>query len=113
STEPWGKKFVRKFKENPFVPIGATATVAALVMAVVKSQQGDSQKVNYWMRARVGFQFSTIVAIAVGAYLVGDTKQQREARAQADNDAVLAQAAAERAEFAQRLQAAEEAQKVE
>jgi len=68
---------------------------------------------NYWLRARVVFQGLTIAAIVGGSYAYGQTKQQKEARAAAEQDAVLATASKERAEFQERLRAAEEAHLLE
>lgn len=82
-------------------------------MSFVKMRQGESQKMNYWMRARVVFQATTVAALAIGAYALGQTKQQKEARARDENEAVLAKAAQERAEFWDRLAAAEEAERQE
>lgn len=82
-------------------------------MSFVKMRQGQSQNMNYWMRARVVFQATTVAALAIGAYALGQTKQQKEAAARGDNEAVLAQAAQERAEFWDRLAAAEEAERQE
>ena len=82
-------------------------------MSFVKMRQGESQKMNYWMRARVVFQASTVAALAIGAYALGQTKQQKEARARDENEAVLAKAAQDRAEFWDRLAAAEEAERQE
>ena len=82
-------------------------------MSFVKMRQGESQKMNYWMRARVVFQATTVAALAIGAYALGQTKQQKEARARDENEAVLAKAAQERAAFWDRLAAAEEAERQE
>ena len=82
-------------------------------MSFVKMRQGESQSMNYWMRARVVFQATTVAALAIGAYALGQTKQQKEARARDDNEAVLAKAAQDRAEFWDRLAAAEEAERQE
>lgn len=82
-------------------------------MSFVKMRQGQSQNMNYWMRARVVFQATTVAALAIGAYALGQTKQQKEARSRDDNEFVLAQAAQERAEFWERLAAAEEAERQE
>ncbi|KAH9834942.1 hypoxia induced protein conserved region-domain-containing protein, partial [Rhodofomes roseus] len=108
--ETTGARYLRKSKENPFIPIGAFATVGAFVMSVIKWREGNSLHMQYWMRARVGLQASTVAAFVIGAWLLGETKQQRDARAQAENEA---QAVREQAEFRERMKAAEEAQRLE
>nr|XP_002166360.1 HIG1 domain family member 2A, mitochondrial [Hydra vulgaris] len=64
--ETQSDKFIRKFKENPFVPIGAGLTVTALVIGLVNLKRGNSAKQQTMMRARVVAQGSTIVAIIAG-----------------------------------------------
>ncbi|KAK2460760.1 hypothetical protein APHAL10511_007230 [Amanita phalloides] len=102
-TESWGEKFVRKFKENPWVPLGATATVATLIIASVKMRRGESQKMNHWLRARVAAQGFTILALCGGAYMMN--KREREGAAGKVNDGTEK----ERREFEERLKAAEQA----
>ncbi|KAF8902595.1 hypoxia induced protein conserved region-domain-containing protein [Gymnopilus junonius] len=65
--ETWTEKFSRKFKENPWVPIGCVATCGALIMAAVKLRTGKSKQMNYWLRARVGLQGATVVALLMGS----------------------------------------------
>ncbi|PCH36893.1 hypothetical protein WOLCODRAFT_56201, partial [Wolfiporia cocos MD-104 SS10] len=110
--ETYKTKFLRRFKEEPLVPLGAALTTLALATAIVKSRRGDQRSMNLWLRARVVFQGLTIVAIVGGSYAFGRTKQQKEAAA-AEQDALLSNAAKERAEFEVRLAAAEEAHRVE
>ena len=64
--EPFTDKIVRKTKENPLVPIGAAATVAALVYGLWNFHRGNSQMQQYMMRARVGAQAFTILAMVAG-----------------------------------------------
>ncbi|KAF7762289.1 hypothetical protein Agabi119p4_8882 [Agaricus bisporus var. burnettii] len=64
--EIWSDKFKRKFKENPWVPIGCLATTGALFMASVRMRHGKSQDMQYWLRARVLFQGVTVVALLAG-----------------------------------------------
>ncbi|KAI0943131.1 hypothetical protein AcV7_002364 [Taiwanofungus camphoratus] len=107
--ETYKEKLVRKFKEQPLVPIGAALTTVALVTAMVKMRRGESKAMNYWLRARVVAQGFTIAAIVGGSYAYGQTRQQQEATNAAEQEALLANAAKERAEFQERLKAAEEA----
>ncbi|KAF4612899.1 hypothetical protein D9613_011135 [Agrocybe pediades] len=65
--ETWTGKFNRKFKENPWVPLGCLATCGALVMSAVKLRAGKSRDMNYWLRARVGLQGLTVVALLLGS----------------------------------------------
>ncbi|KAF8186411.1 altered inheritance of mitochondria protein 31, mitochondrial [Pholiota molesta] len=66
AVESWTEKAQRKFKENPWVPLGCLATTGALVMSAVKMRQGQSQRMNYWLRARVALQGATLVALVGG-----------------------------------------------
>ncbi|KAJ6511384.1 hypothetical protein C8R47DRAFT_1207725 [Mycena vitilis] len=70
--ETTGQKFGRKCRENPYVPIGGALTVVNLVMAVVNLAQGQSRRMNYWLRGRVAMQGLTIVALLVGASRMGE-----------------------------------------
>lgn len=82
-------------------------------MSFVKLRKGESRQMNYWLRARVIAQGATVVAIVGYAYALGNTKQQKEARAVVEQEAVLAAAAKDRAEFEERLRGAEEAHREE
>jgi len=115
--ETYREKAIRKFKQNPWVPIGCAATVGALTVAMFKLRRGQSQSFNYWLRARVAAQGLTIVALVAGTYSLRPK--------QGDNDAVLSAAAAdaernrlekaarEREEFEERLRDAEVAHALE
>ncbi|KJA25308.1 hypothetical protein HYPSUDRAFT_109338, partial [Hypholoma sublateritium FD-334 SS-4] len=48
-------------------PLGCLATCGALVMSAVKMRQGQSQSMNYWMRARVALQGLTLGALVIGS----------------------------------------------
>ncbi|KAH9947788.1 hypoxia induced protein conserved region-domain-containing protein, partial [Amylocystis lapponica] len=108
--ETYSNKFVRKFKEQPLVPLGAAATTVALVLAMVKMRQGKSKSMNYWLRARVVAQGLTIAAVVGGSYALGQTQTQKDAAAAAaaDQDARI-----ERAGFEARMREAEEAHRFE
>lgn len=64
--ETLGEKLIRKTKENPLIPIGTTATVAALSYGLWSFYQGNSQMSQYMMRARVGAQAFTIFSMVAG-----------------------------------------------
>jgi len=118
--ETYREKATRKFKENPWVPLGCLATVGALVVASVKMQRGESQKFNYWLRMRVVAQGLTIVALVAGTYSLrpkdvestsGDPTLTRN-----DVDAErkrLERIAKEKEEFEKRLRGAERAEGIE
>ncbi|KAF8803367.1 hypothetical protein BYT27DRAFT_7235132 [Phlegmacium glaucopus] len=65
--ETWGNKFTRKFKENPWVPLGCLATCGALIMSAAKMRAGKSTSMNHWLRARVVLQGVTLVALLAGS----------------------------------------------
>jgi len=64
--ETMGQKLSRKVKENPFVPVGALATVGALTYGLFSFVRGDTRMQQLMMRARVAAQGGTIVAVAGG-----------------------------------------------
>ncbi|KAK3597768.1 hypothetical protein CHS0354_006126 [Potamilus streckersoni] len=68
------EKFVRKTKENLFVPLGLGVTVFALVYGIYQLKTGNSQKSQKLMRLRVGAQSFTIVAFLGG--LVYEARKQ-------------------------------------
>ncbi|CAG9760609.1 unnamed protein product [Ceutorhynchus assimilis] len=61
-------KFMRKSKENPFVPIGAVATCGALFYGLWSLKKGEKRMSQYMMRTRVVAQGLTIAAV-VGGYV--------------------------------------------
>ncbi|XP_014606679.1 PREDICTED: HIG1 domain family member 2A, mitochondrial [Polistes canadensis] len=63
------EKFIRKIKDNPFVPLGSLATVSALFYGLYNFVQGNSQMSQYMMRTRVAAQAFTFIAIATGFIL--------------------------------------------
>ncbi|KAG6808626.1 hypothetical protein H0H92_003461 [Tricholoma furcatifolium] len=123
-TETYREKAVRKFKENPWVPLGAFATVGALVVAMVKMRRGQSHSFNKWLRVRVAAQGLTILAICAGTWSVrpggvfGTSPVAAEPsnlpRADADAEQRrLEKAAREKEEFEERLRGAESAHAAE
>ncbi|KAL0134675.1 hypothetical protein PUN28_001456 [Cardiocondyla obscurior] len=69
-TETIWQKATRKTKENPLVPIGALATTVALSLGVYNFYKGRTEMQQYMMRARVGAQAFTIVAMIAGFILL-------------------------------------------
>ena len=62
--ETFQEKAIRKCKDNPLVPIGASATVGCLTLGLLNLVKGDSKKQQFFMRGRVAAQGFTIVMIA-------------------------------------------------
>lgn len=65
-TETFKEKFMRKFKENPFVPIGCVGTAGALMWGLRAFNQGKTRQSQLMMRGRIVAQGFTVVAIIVG-----------------------------------------------
>ncbi|KAG5887747.1 hypothetical protein JTB14_034085 [Gonioctena quinquepunctata] len=59
-------KFMRKFKENPFVPIGCVATTFALGYGLWCLRTGQRKMSQYMMRTRIVAQGFTVLAMVVG-----------------------------------------------
>jgi Hypoxia induced protein conserved region len=59
-------KLIRKFKENPFVPIGCLATAAALSVGLYSFKKGERRMSQMMMRTRIVAQGFTVVALVVG-----------------------------------------------
>ncbi|XP_072932660.1 HIG1 domain family member 2A, mitochondrial [Epargyreus clarus] len=68
-TESTGEKFVRKFNENPFVPIGCLATAGALSYGLWCFRTGRTKLSQQMMRARIVAQGFTITALVVGVMM--------------------------------------------
>lgn len=64
-----GQKLVRKFKQQPLVPLGTLMTCGALYLSARAIKQGDSRMANHMFRWRVGLQAFTVIAIIGGAYM--------------------------------------------
>lgn len=74
-TESFGQRIVRKTKENPAVPIGTIATIAALSYGLWNFQKGNKVMSQYMMRARVGAQAFTILSIGIGCMYFSNKAQ--------------------------------------
>jgi len=66
SQEGFRDKFVRKTKENPFVPLGLGLTIAALSYGLWQLKTGDRVMSQKMMRLRVAAQAFTVVALITG-----------------------------------------------
>ncbi|XP_029296945.1 HIG1 domain family member 2A, mitochondrial [Cottoperca gobio] len=62
------EKFVRKTKENPFVPLGCLGTAAALIYGLRAFNQGKTRQSQLLMRGRIFAQGFTVVAIIFGVF---------------------------------------------
>ncbi|XP_007442327.1 HIG1 domain family member 2A, mitochondrial [Python bivittatus] len=59
-------KFVRKFRENPFVPIGCLGTAGILTYGLICFMRNNPQKSQKMMRARVLAQGFTVASLLLG-----------------------------------------------
>ncbi|KAF7698423.1 HIG1 domain family member 2A, mitochondrial [Silurus meridionalis] len=64
--ESFKDKFIRKTKENPFVPVGCLGTAGALIYGLRAFKQGKTHQSQMLMRTRIFAQGFTVVAIIVG-----------------------------------------------
>ncbi|XP_030595341.1 HIG1 domain family member 2A, mitochondrial [Archocentrus centrarchus] len=67
--ETFKEKFVRKTKENPFVPLGCLGTAGALMYGLRAFHQGKTRQSQLLMRGRIFAQGFTVVAIIVGVFV--------------------------------------------
>ncbi|CAH1399014.1 unnamed protein product [Nezara viridula] len=70
------EKLVRKFKENPLVPIGALATTACLSYGLYCFRRGERRMSQIMMRARVAAQGFTVLAIVGGLLITANKKNK-------------------------------------
>ncbi|KYM97573.1 HIG1 domain family member 2A [Cyphomyrmex costatus] len=73
-TETFLEKAKRKTRENPLVPLGTLATVAALTYGLTSFYKGKREMQQYMMRTRVAAQAFTIVCIVAGFILLPKSK---------------------------------------
>ena len=66
-----GKKWDRKFSEDPLVPIGCGVTACVLIGGLRSFAQGNSAKSQMYMRARVFAQGATVTVLAAAAMYRG------------------------------------------
>uniref|UniRef100_A0A3Q2P5U5 HIG1 hypoxia inducible domain family, member 2A n=1 Tax=Fundulus heteroclitus TaxID=8078 RepID=A0A3Q2P5U5_FUNHE len=66
--ETFKEKFMRKTKENPFVPIGCLGTAGALMYGLRAFHQGKTRQSQMLMRGRIFAQGFTVVAIIFGVF---------------------------------------------
>jgi hypothetical protein len=72
------EKLKRKFKEEPFVPVGCLVTAGVLGGGLRSfAKAADSRTQQKFMRARVFAQGATVLAVAVGSFIALQKKQQK------------------------------------
>ena len=69
--EGFRDKFLRKTKENPFVPIGLGLTIGALSYGLYQMKTGDRVMSQRMMRLRVAAQSFTVIALITGVIYQG------------------------------------------
>ncbi|KAL7748064.1 palmitoyltransferase akr1 [Sorochytrium milnesiophthora] len=77
--ESFMQRVKRKSMEEPLVPIGLGLTVAALTRGIVAWRQGDSKMSQQMMRARVGAQGFTVLALLAGAFVYNQKRDEARA----------------------------------
>ena len=75
--ETAGQKFKRKFADNPFIPIGALATALALAFGIRAFFKKDVKMSQKMMRARVGAQGFTVLALLTGVWMDLNRRQKK------------------------------------
>lgn len=68
------EKVQRKFSAEPLVPIGCAVTGGVLTAGIISFQKGNRKLSQTMMRARVGAQTGTIIALAYGAWVSSQNK---------------------------------------
>lgn len=76
--EPLPDKLLRKCKEQPLVPLGATLTVSALYLSARALRARNSSLANRMFYWRVGFQAFTVAALIGGAFYYGEGGRKKE-----------------------------------
>jgi len=86
--EKISNKFVRKFIENPFVPVGALATVGFLGVGLKNMYDGNRLKSQMMMRGRIAAQGFTVIAILGGLFYQG-LKALKEAEKEQQENSLI------------------------
>ncbi|KAG9339303.1 hypothetical protein JZ751_023857 [Albula glossodonta] len=74
--EGFKEKFIRKTKENPFVPLGCLGTAGALTYGLIAFKHGKSRQSQVLMRSRIFAQGFTVIAIIVGVAITAMKPKQ-------------------------------------
>ncbi|CAF1385204.1 unnamed protein product [Adineta steineri] len=72
----FAQKASEKAKQNPLIPIGLLATVAALTLGLRAVSRGDKWQSQMMMRARIGAQGFTILAVLASIMYAGAGQSQ-------------------------------------
>ncbi|XP_056635114.1 HIG1 domain family member 2A [Diorhabda carinulata] len=72
------EKFIRKFKSNPFVPIGCLATTLALTYGLWCFRTGQKKMSQYMMRTRIAAQGLTVLALVTGIGLSAQKANKKD-----------------------------------
>ncbi|XP_061757945.1 HIG1 domain family member 2A, mitochondrial [Nerophis ophidion] len=74
--ETFKEKFLRKTKDNPFVPIGCLGTAGALMFGLRAFHQGKTRQSQMLMRGRIFAQGFTVAAIVLGVFVTAFKPKQ-------------------------------------
>uniref|UniRef100_A0A8C6TN22 HIG1 hypoxia inducible domain family, member 2A n=1 Tax=Neogobius melanostomus TaxID=47308 RepID=A0A8C6TN22_9GOBI len=74
--EGFQEKFIRKTKENPFVPLGCLGTAGALLYGLRAFHHGKTRQSQLLMRGRIFAQGFTVIAIVVGVFTTAMNPKQ-------------------------------------
>ncbi|WVQ85338.1 hypothetical protein IAT38_007503 [Cryptococcus sp. DSM 104549] len=75
----WTTMLWRKCKEQPIVPVGAGATVVALLGATYYLRKGNRDRFNQFLRLRIYAQGATVIALMVYGSVAFTGQQQQAA----------------------------------
>lgn len=73
------ERLTRKFREEPFVPLGILATCTALFGASVALRKGNQRNANRYFRWRIYAQGFTVLAMVAGSVYYGDARAETKA----------------------------------
>ncbi|CAF2884005.1 unnamed protein product [Rotaria sp. Silwood2] len=71
----FAQKASEKAKQNPLIPIGLLTTVAALTLGLRAVSRGDKWQSQMMMRARIGAQGFTILAVLASIMYAGQSRE--------------------------------------
>ncbi|KAK2067831.1 hypothetical protein P8C59_001537 [Phyllachora maydis] len=77
--ETTAAKVLRKFKEEPLIPLGTALTIAAFAGSYRAFRRGDHWQVQYYFRARIAFQAFTIAAVVFGGWYYAEDRSRAQA----------------------------------
>ncbi|XP_059846222.1 HIG1 domain family member 2A, mitochondrial [Hypanus sabinus] len=75
--EGFADKFIRKTKENPFVPIGMLGTAGALTYGLIAFKHGKTRQSQMLMRTRIFAQGFTVAAILIGVLATAMKRKEK------------------------------------